>query len=159
MFQPPFSPQPPSVWGPRVWDALHYISLGYPENPTEEDKQSYRTFYELLGNVLPCHICANHFKENYKTMPLTDDIMSSKNKVIKWVIDLHNIVNVMKHKHPIPYEEALQLIQRREDSKCTHLIIQKETVKEVESNNFSIFTILITIFGALVFIAFIYKKK
>ena len=36
----------PSIWGPHLWKALHMISLGYPNEPNEEQKKNYRTFFE-----------------------------------------------------------------------------------------------------------------
>ena len=35
----------PNIWGPHGWKFLHYVSLGYPENPTPEDKINYKNFY------------------------------------------------------------------------------------------------------------------
>ena len=40
----------PSIWGPHGWKFMHYVSLGYPSNPTEEDKKNYKTFY-ILYNI------------------------------------------------------------------------------------------------------------
>ena len=33
----------PDVWGPHAWKFLHFVSLGYPDYPTNEDK-----FYKLI---------------------------------------------------------------------------------------------------------------
>ena len=37
-----------SVWGPLIWQFLHIISFNYKVNPSEEDKDNYRTFVESL---------------------------------------------------------------------------------------------------------------
>jgi hypothetical protein len=58
----------------------------------------------------------NIYEENVKKNPLTSDIMNNKQKLIKWVIDIHNIVNESKNKEIVPYEKALKLIDT--DIKC-----------------------------------------
>jgi len=34
----------PNVWGPTFWDTLHFTAFGYPNNPNEIDKDSYKHF-------------------------------------------------------------------------------------------------------------------
>ena len=47
----------PSIWGPHGWKFMHYVSLGYPNNPTENDKLNYKTlsclilYFLLLKNL------------------------------------------------------------------------------------------------------------
>ena len=47
----------PQIWGPHGWKFIHYVSLGYPENPTINDKNFYKNFYYSLQDVLPCEKC------------------------------------------------------------------------------------------------------
>ena len=54
----------PDTWGPVVWHALHYITLGYPTDPSEDKKQKYKQFFTLLSDVIPCSVCATHYSEN-----------------------------------------------------------------------------------------------
>jgi hypothetical protein len=93
-------------------------------------------------------------------MPLTNEILSNKEKVIKWVIDIHNIVNEMKGKPIIQYRDARKMIET--DTKC----IQAETfidvttpkqVQEKKSDN-SLMKLFGILFGLIV-IAIVYKKK
>ena len=43
----------PSIWGPHGWKFLHYVSLGYPDSPSYEDKSNYKQFYPLEhGNIV-----------------------------------------------------------------------------------------------------------
>ena len=46
----------PNIWGPHLWKALHMISIGYPIEPNEEQKQNYRRFFETFYQVIPCSI-------------------------------------------------------------------------------------------------------
>ena len=133
----------PIIWGKYIWYALHYISLGYPDNPSNNDKEKYKAFFLLLKDVLPCKICADHYNNNLKILPLTDDILSNKEKFINWVIDLHNIVNEITGKPKLNYDQSKQLISK--DIKCDHT-----------NNNLYYLAIIMII---ILIIIIIYKKN
>ena len=126
----------PDAWGPHAWKFLHYVSLGYPDKPTKEDKEKYKSFFLLLQDVLPCAICREHFKDNYSKLPLTDDILSSRDKLIKWVIDLHNIVNEMKNKPTVSYDKAIDLMMNNfEDDNINNNNNNNNNNKDNNNNN------------------------
>lgn len=156
-------PPPTTVWGPHAWRFLHYVSLGYPNNPTEEDKINYRNFFISIKNILPCSLCSHHYEENYNMMPLTYEILSSKELLVRWVIDIHNVVNKSKGKRVIPYEEAIILITSPEQNITIPPIIpaeQNSTIaSNVASNNNNSYFILLSILCGLIVIAIIYKNK
>lgn len=85
----------PSVWGPSTWRAIHFIALGYPENPTEESIQFYGNFFEdALPKVLPCKTCANNYIRHLQELPITPYLYSGgKNRLFEWTVELHNLVN------------------------------------------------------------------
>jgi hypothetical protein len=84
----------PEVWGPHAWIFLHSITLAYPDCPTTKDKQVAKTFFGGLQDVLPCGNCQTNYKKNLKKYPLTDKTLSSKKELVKWLIDIHNLVNL-----------------------------------------------------------------
>lgn len=137
----------PDKWGPVVWHALHYVTLGYPDKPSIEQKNKYKQFFTLLSDVLPCSICANHFTENLVKMPLSDNILNTKESLIKWLIDFHNVVNEKNNKPIILYKEARQLIEN--NTACNHNIIYKEKYNIFNINN------IFYLFGLLLFIILI----
>lgn len=147
----------PNQWGPYLWYALHYVSLGYPNNPTDEDKQIYKNYYTSYATVLPCSICANHYKENLKKVPLTDEVLSKRENLIAWVINLHNEVNVMKQKEALPFNEARQMVESYRND-CIHKSKFKEGFSNTEESNNTL-TYLVIAFISFVFIAVMYKKK
>ncbi len=156
MFALIMSNQPigPDKWGPVVWHALHYITLGYPDNPSNDQKEKYKMFFTLLIDVLPCSICADHFAENLKIMPLSENVLNTKESLIKWLIDFHNVVNEKNKKPIVSYEDARQMITN--NTECNHNIIYKE-----KYNIFNIENILY-LFGLLlliILITFITKKN
>jgi len=98
----------PNIWGPHAWLFLHSITLGYPNNPSETDKINLLNFFNVLSDVLPCKKCRNGFKSHIKEYPLTNEILSSKIKVIKWLIDIHNLVNKENNKKLLSHENAFK---------------------------------------------------
>jgi hypothetical protein len=101
----------PDVWGPAGWKFLHFIALAYPENPTEEDKYKYKTFFTLLQDVLPCSLCREHYKQNLVKHPLDDDSLLTTDSLLHWTIDMHNEVNISNNKKSLSYEEAIRNIK------------------------------------------------
>ena len=108
----------PEIWGPHIWRTIHYISLGYPETPSLNDKQIYKNFIISLKDVLPCAMCRKHFNELLIKHPLTEQVLSSKTNLIKWCIDAHNIVNIQNNKKVFSYEEAINSIMSSKP--CDH---------------------------------------
>jgi hypothetical protein len=106
----------PNIWGPHGWKFLHYVSLGYPSKPTEEDKRNYKNFYTSLQHILPCAKCASNYSHNLKKYPI-DNHLSSRDTLIRWVIDIHNKVNNETGKKEYTYEEALSLYTNSDDTK------------------------------------------
>lgn len=100
----------PELWGNHGWKFLHYVTLDYPENPTNHDKKKYKEFFNLLQYTLPCEKCRNHYKQNIKNHKLTDEILSDDKKLIYWLIDFHNIVNESTGKEIVDRDEAFNLL-------------------------------------------------
>jgi len=97
-----------SQWGPSAWLFLHSVSFQYPENPTDQDKNNYKIFFESLQNILPCPNCREHYQKNLKENPMN---LESRESLIKWVIDLHNAVNKKNSKKEYSYDEVNDLYQ------------------------------------------------
>jgi hypothetical protein len=99
----------PMIWGKYVWMSLHLIALGYPINPTQEDKNAYKNFFNDFHKVIPCVDCAHHYKTNLNDVPLTDTVFSSRNNIFDWTVEIHNKVNVMLGKPVITKEHAYNI--------------------------------------------------
>jgi hypothetical protein len=102
----------PDVWGPHGWRFIHFITMGYPDEPTEEDKKTYKNFFELLGSVIPCRICGEHFKSHLKKHPMDDEILKNRESLMAWGVNIHNIVNKMNGKKEYSKEEGIAEIFR-----------------------------------------------
>ena len=104
----------PTIWGPHGWKFLHFVSLGYPDNPTDTDKNYYKNFYYSLQYVLPCEKCAMNYKNNILEYPI-DNHLSNRDSLVRWVIDIHNKVNKETGQKELEYEEAISLYLTEEN--------------------------------------------
>jgi len=106
------------IWGKHVWKALHYIAIGYPDNPTKKEMKDYKQFYTLLKYVLPCKICREHYKENLKNNPITNENLKNQKNLVKWTIDLHNIVNKQLGYPILSYKNVLNELLDKSYEEC-----------------------------------------
>lgn len=102
----------PEIWGRYAWKFIHLVTLGYPEKPTDADKKRYYDFFQDLQYVLPCKKCRHNMTDHLKKYPLTSQALSSRTSLVKWGIDLHNIVNYYTGKPMLTYPEALHEINK-----------------------------------------------
>lgn len=117
----------PNVWGKHGWIFLHSIVLAYPDKPSDIDKEHIILFFNSLKNVLPCDKCRQHFSKNLIKYPLDNNVISSKNTLNKWLIDIHNEVNIQTGKPTISYKDAtdkiLKMYKTRSLSKLQLVLI------------------------------------
>lgn len=137
----------PAIWGPHAWIFLHSITLEYPLRPSEKDKENYLFFFKSLASVLPCADCRIHYQEYITKHPL-ENALESRDQIFKWLVDIHNMVNVSKGKRPFSYCEVEKIYKDMYDKKCT---------RNVKNIIFIIFIIFVMII--LFFIFFIFKKN
>jgi hypothetical protein len=88
----------PDRWGSHLWRFGHYLTLAYPDNPTEEDKKYIKEFFTLLQNILPCEKCRLNYSNHLAQTPLSDEILNNRDMLIVWFFNLHNKVNVLTNK-------------------------------------------------------------
>lgn len=110
----------PNVWGSSAWIFLHSITLTYPDKPSVEEKNHIKQFFESLEYVLPCSKCRNHYYENLKKYPLNDTVLECKDNLVRWLIDIHNQVNIMNGKKELTYKEAMYEFAQRKMIPMSH---------------------------------------
>jgi hypothetical protein len=97
----------PSIWGPYGWTFLSYIALGFPSEPTAEDKITYKHFFMNIWKVLPCFSCGENYKKHVLfEMPSIDDYLVNGDKLYEWLWKLHNLVNKELGKREWKLEES-----------------------------------------------------
>jgi len=135
----------PELWGKHAWPFLHYITLSYPDNPDEDTKKLFKDlFKETIWKYLPCESCRINYQRHLKELPLTDEILASRNKFIYWLVDMHNIVNEETGKRKITYNEFNKMYTE------PNLYQNKQNIS---------FTIIISILLLVLIILFILYKK
>lgn len=82
----------PKEWGPALWTSLLYIVLSYPESPTIDIKNDYKTFFLSLGQVLPCMDCRKNYCDHLKVIPI-DMYLDGQTALLNWLWRVHNQVN------------------------------------------------------------------
>ena len=71
------------VWGPAGWLFLHCVTFGYPyainpENLDHAYKQDhYKTFFNLVGYILPCKYCRESYIEFARETPIDGFLSTS----------------------------------------------------------------------------------
>ena len=104
----------PKIWGPHAWQFLHSITLSYPDNPTIEDKNNYAQFFNSIQNILPCQNCKDHYTQNLQEFPV-EQHLDNKESLFRWLVDIHNLVNVKNNKREYSYDEVTELYEKMYD--------------------------------------------
>lgn len=141
----------PKIWGKNGWKFLHFVTLGYPINPTKEDKEHYYQYFHLLQYVLPCKKCGYNLGDHLEKYPLTDEILSSRDKLVCWGIDLHNIVNHYTGKPMLSYDEAFRQFDE--------IINKKIHKKKTNKNILNYFLLFVSIFIIILLLFFFLRNK
>ena len=81
----------PKIWGPYAWFFLESCIIGYPDKPTEDEKDKFRQLFYLLKDIIPCIKCRINYENHITKYPLTDKILSNKDNLLRWLINIHNI--------------------------------------------------------------------
>lgn len=93
-------------WGPAYWKVAHTVTFLYPtKSPSQQDKDKVRAFFVVFPAMLPCSICTGHFIATLEDIhPLTDEVLSSRDTLSRWLVDVHNSVNARTGKPKVDYE-------------------------------------------------------
>ena len=101
----------PKIWGPYFWFTLHTITLSYPDKPSYENKRQFNDFFVGLQNVIPCPKCREHYKTHLTNNPISS-ALDSKEHLVVWLFNLHNIVNESLGKNKMPFEDFQEKYRR-----------------------------------------------
>ena len=86
------SPKAPHVWGPSFWHVMHQAALGYPNEPTTDQRVQYGGFFAALGEVLPCVECSARLHQHASEVPIAG-YLDSRSTLFEWTVLIHNRVN------------------------------------------------------------------
>lgn len=77
-------------WGPIGWEFLHQVAIGYPNDPSNEERQWALVFLNSVSHILPCVECQHHFQQLLREFP--PDVRNSCT-FQTWLFHAHNKVN------------------------------------------------------------------
>ena len=106
----------PLVWGPKTWFFLESTALGYPEHPSEEEKEAAKKLLTSLEYLLPCGTCRYHFGEflrKYQENIPLDDIVADRYSFITFLIEAHNNVRIRNGTAPRTVGEVFTYYQAK----------------------------------------------
>tara|TARA_B100000900_G_C20526894_1_gene694572 strand:- start:580 stop:1008 length:429 start_codon:yes stop_codon:yes gene_type:complete len=104
----------PEFWGPSGWKFLHSVTFQYPIKPTVNDKAHYKEFFNSLKHTLPCEKCAYHYTAHLRKFPI-DSALETREKLVRWLINVHNEVNKSLGKREYFYEEVIDIYKDEMD--------------------------------------------
>ena len=99
-----------SEWGPLLWTLLHGLAekSGRPTSPMflEDERRAWLHFFKETSDIIPCHICKEHFRLYLKEHPIDElkhlQIESMHEWIRSWFWEVHEWVNSTLKKPPFP---------------------------------------------------------
>ena len=140
----------PNIWGPGAWTLLHSITFNFPDKPTQQDKNEYSASFYALANVLPCSVCQNNLKKNMNNLPIKF-YLDSKEKLTKWLFEIHNLVNQETKKKTITYKQFKNIYKNMYKNSTESLTYYKRKNRIQKM-------IIYMLFLCIIVIILIYKK-
>lgn len=100
----------PSIWGPAFWFSLHNGASKYPIQASPICAQRMKGVILGLPYILPCENCSDHARahiaQNERNI---DDICSGRDKLFRFFVDMHNMVNARSNKPQLSIEDAYKI--------------------------------------------------
>jgi hypothetical protein len=96
----------PEIWGPQYWFFLNTVAMTYPNFPNKVTKKKYYDFIMNFPLFIPISDIAKQFSEILDKYPVTP-YLDSRESFVKWVIFIHNKINIMLNKNTINYNEFI----------------------------------------------------
>lgn len=82
-------------WGGALWHALFSMAMNYNDYPSDNKKQLYIRYFDVLGDMLPCVYCRDFYLYCKTILPITHylDDSSIEYPVMYWLYLLKDLVN------------------------------------------------------------------
>lgn len=105
----------PAYWGPGTWKLLHCVAEMYPEKPDKECQKKHTKFLRLLGELLPCSVCQQHYLDMLRENP-PEPHLRSKESFRAWLNERHNEVNKRLNKPIVPIEQLDKILPKPQEN-------------------------------------------
>ena len=145
----------PQVFGKYFWGTMHLSALGAPDVFDATLANTYKTFFNQIANVLPCHSCKEHLAQTYQNI-LIDNALTGSHDLFAWTVGIHNAVNVRLGKPIMTVDDARK--------KWMHPEFREEQIFKNKTETDQILTISIAaVIGAMIALAlatfYIYSRN
>lgn len=141
----------PDIWGIHGWLFIDTSILSYPlNNPSDDIKKYYYNFLESLKYTLPCNDCRLHYNNYFNNNTLNNNILSSRDALIDWILKCHNNVNHINNKKMISKKDFIDYYNKLYKNKC----VSKCNKKPFNIMNYINYIILFIFICLIIF----YKK-
>ena len=113
-----------SDWGPSAWNTLHVVAHTYPKIPTSEHRKQTHEFLHLFAIHLPCPSCRDHFMDllDEEIPTPKSEHFDSRENMVKFMNDIHNVVNVRLGKRVFTLEEHYRVYRPRQEAPSLNLV-------------------------------------
>jgi hypothetical protein len=98
----------PKIWGPHAWFFIDSIALSLPPHLDNNLQQQLKNFFISFSLLLPCESCKNHFSDYMKKTNLINYDFSTKDNVIFWINNLHNIIRISNNSNQFSINSMYQ---------------------------------------------------
>lgn len=123
----------PNIWGPHFWYISRCVANNYPLNPTREDKEHVKTFFNELQHILPCDKCKYTYGHHIKKNPI-DPHLISKEKLIDWVekikLETGKAIKDNRVKVLHTHEDETNLVVLKGDPPKKDIVVKKITTPD-----------------------------
>jgi hypothetical protein len=147
----------PNVWGKHGWIFLHSVTMAYPDEPTENDKQNYKSFFNYVSIVLPCQVCRKHLRQHMDETPI-DNALRNKKTLVEWLVHIHNKTNIILGKPTLTYQEVIEIYKKKYNNSTNEIKNNKKIEYSNQPTN-NIYKGSAIILGIIIISLFIWKRK
>ena len=109
------------VWGPHFWFVLMTMAVKYPEHANGVTRKKYYDFIQNLPLFLPDYAIGNRFSALLDKYPVTP-YLDTRDAFLRWVVFIHNKVNVSIHKSEMTMTEALNAYYLHYTPRTIHIM-------------------------------------
>lgn len=98
----------PKIWGETFWKTGFIVAYSFPTNPSFDDKELVRNFFNNYASILPCEKCRLNFQKHLEKFPLTTNVLTNKFNLLVWFLNIHNEVNKMLNKPQLTLDDVYE---------------------------------------------------
>ena len=113
----------PLVWPDPFWFYYHMAAFRSPINPTDEEREKYKSHFHVFGWSVPCQTCKRDYLniiENLVPFRYENNI-----DLWEWSVDCHNQVNLKLGKPILTYEQARYALLHRKPPTINNNTVSK----------------------------------